>query len=160
MAKSQSISYLKIELFSPCALNMHIFSEFYLLFYCLLSSANFSFVLQIELVFTPLNCLVSSTTIVILLLNLNKRAEEHKPDHSSTELPLETYQPLFHVFSPAIHVQSFDLSLDTLGLLKSLYQGTLLNGFRKSRKTWSLTELLISFGKVYLTSPCVSQFPV
>lgn len=108
--------YLKIELFSPCALNMHIYSEFYLPLCCPLSSMNYFICLHIVLVFTTLNCLVSSTNVVILLFALNKHAEEHKLEHSSTELPSETYQALFRVFSPITRVWCFDLSQDTLGV--------------------------------------------
>lgn len=44
--------------------------------YCPLSSTNSSFIcLQTVLVFTPLNYLLSSTTVVILLFTLDKHAE-------------------------------------------------------------------------------------
>lgn len=63
--------------------------------YCPLSSTNSSFIcLQIVLVFTPLNYLLSSTTVVILLFTLDKHAGEHRLERSSTQLPSGTYQPL------------------------------------------------------------------
>jgi len=121
---------------------MHIYSEFHLPLHCLLSGMNNFFIyLWIAVVFTTLNCLVSSTNVVILLFTLNKHAEEHKLEHSSAELLSETYQPLFRVFTPIIHVWSFDLSQDALVFFKNLYKRASLNGFWTSRKTCGMTEL-------------------